>query len=170
MSIHYVAGHNVDQGESFSWELSNGVLRESIIPMLRKAFKSHAKMLDVPLSESYNSELVVEKKIDFYNKVSEDYLLIYFPVLETVPTDFYRDENGAYCHRGVDATDIEVPVYAIREILREHYPQIQDIDKFTANVLKVHDDDTYWHNDYYGHSITYAYIKIKKDADISVYL
>lgn len=170
MSIHYVAGHNVDQGESFSWELSNGILKESIIPMLRKIFKSHQKMLDVPLSESYNTELVMERKISFYNKVSDEYLLIYFPIVETVPMDFYRDENGAYCHRGVETIDIEVPVYEIREILREHYPHVKDLDKFTANVLKGHDDNTYWHNDYYGHSTTYAYIKIKKDADISTYL
>lgn len=170
MSIHYVAGHNVHQGEGFSWNLSNGALKESIIPMLRKVFKFDAKMLDVPASEHYNSELVMEKKIGFYNKVSEEYLLIYFPVFETEPVGFYRDENGAYCHRGVEKIEIEVPVYEIREILREHYPHVKDIDAFTANVLKVHDDDNYWHNDYYGHSTTYAYIKIKKDADISTYL
>lgn len=170
MSIHYVAGHNADQGEAFVWQIEDGLLHEDISYMLKEIFPDLRHMLNYAPEDAYIAEIHVANKIKFYNKIVEDYLLIYYPITETAPVNQYRDESGAYCHQSTTDVEIEVPLYEIRELIREHYPQVENVDAFVDNMLKIHANDTYWHNDYYGSSVTYAYIKIKKDADISRYL
>lgn len=170
MSIHYVAGHNADQGEAFVWQLEDGLLHEDISYMLKEIFPDLRPMLNYAPEDAYIAEVHVANKIKFYNKIVEDYLLIYFPVTETTPVDVYQDECGGYCHKSKSEVEIDVPLYELREIVREHYPQVENVEAFVDKMLELHANDTYWHNNYYGNTVTYAYIKIKKDADISRYL
>lgn len=78
MSIHYVAGHNADQGEAFVWQIEDGLLHEDISYMLKEIFPDLRHMLNYAPEDAYIAEVHVANKIKFYNKIVEDYLLIYY--------------------------------------------------------------------------------------------
>lgn len=170
MSIHFAADINADQGTELGWTFEGNTLYESISYMLKEIFPEYLDMLQVDDEHRYVPELHVQKKIEFHDKINEDFFLFYYPVKETSGQDPYVDENGAQCRASSKDIELEVPSYEIREAIRQEFPQVVDVEKFVNSILKLHDNDTYFMNHYYGDSVTYAYIKIKKDADLSRYL
>lgn len=170
MAIHFAADINADQGTALGWTFENGTLFESISYMLKEIFPEYLHMLKVDDVHRYAPEVHVQKKIEFHDSIANDFFLFYFPIKETSGQDPYVDENGANCRASSKDIDLEVPLYELREAVRQEFPQVVDVDKFIVKALEIHGDDTYLMNHYYGDSVTYAYIKIKKDADLARYL
>lgn len=169
MAIHYVADHNVEQGVELVWQLESGVLYEDISPMLKSIFKEHLSLLNFAPEDRFVAEVHVANKIKFHDKISADYLLIYFPVIETTPRDVYQDDDGSYQHKSKNIVNLEVPLYEIRELIREQYPHIDNVDSVVDKILKAQRDNTHFHDNYYGNTVTYQYIKLKKDDNLSEY-
>lgn len=170
MAIHFAADINAEQGTDLGWKFENGVLYESVSYMLKEIFPEFLSMLKVDDEHRYIPEVHIQKKIEFHDKIDAEFFLFYYPEKETSGQDPYVDENGAQCHASSKDVELEVPMYELREAVRAEFPQVVDVEKFVDNVLKLHSNDTYYMNHYYGDSVTYAYIKIKKDADLSRYL
>lgn len=150
MSIHFVETSQCKDTE-LSWEIINGELYSTLHYMFPSIDKNFQKKIDY--SNFYKSV------IEYYNKLSEEYVLIYYPIKICTGEASEFDEDNYPTSFDIDTEDLYVPEFEIKEILKYEFPN-KDSDEILktelGNVLE------YFDNQYYGNSVTYEILLIEK--------
>lgn len=153
MPIIHVADIDRSLGEALTWKMVNGVLYDSITPMLEELFPALKKEFKVIGEDRYEPEAYKSSKIGLYDAIAERYLVIYYPVQEIRSEGSYQDELGTYHSVGSDVTDLSVPMFDIREYLNVHFKQNLNHDQI-EHLIK-NSAKEYSYNMYYGDSVLY---------------
>ncbi len=153
MPIIHVADIECHLGEALTWKSVDGTLFDGITPMLGELFPAIKKEFDVINDDQYNPDAYKLAKINFYNAISEQYVLIYYPVQEEKSTGSYQDEVGAYCSSGSNVIELSVPMFDIYGHLLSHFKH--DLSYAQIETLIEKHSKEYIYNMYYGDSVVY---------------
>lgn len=151
MSIHYIETSSF-KNNKLIWDIFNGQLCSTLHYIFPLIDKDYSKKID---PKNYDQSL-----IEYYNKLSEDFVLIYYPIKVCTGEATEFDEYNYPVSFDIDTEYLEVPESDIKFILENEFPN-SDITTIFTNAIK--NSVEYFDNSYYGDSVTYGIIAIKKD-------
>ncbi len=151
MSLHYIETSSYKDNKLI-WDIFDGQLCSTLHHIFPLIDKDYSKKID---HKNYDQSL-----IKYYNKLSEDFVVIYYPIKVCTGEASEFDEDNYPVSFEIYTEYLDIPESDIKIILENEFPN-SDINSIFN--IAVNNSVEYFDNSYYGNSVTYGIIVVKKD-------